>query len=70
MIFNPQQIKLLALGMPAVPANGGGGSSDSKSTTTTSNADQRLSVASSGIGATASSGGSVTLNVQQLDAGR
>ncbi|AIV50294.1 hypothetical protein X994_863 [Burkholderia pseudomallei] len=69
MIFNPQQIKLLALGMPAVPANGGGGSSDSKSTTTTSNADQRLSVASSGIGATASSGGSVTLNVQQLDAG-
>lgn len=69
MILNPRQIQLIALGRPAVPANGGGGSSDSKSSTTTTNADQRLSVATGGVGATASSGGSVTLNVQALDAG-
>ncbi|UTV53237.1 hypothetical protein [Burkholderia arboris] len=67
MIRNPQQIKLMALGLPAVPANGGG-SSDSQAATTTTNADQRNNVGS-GVGATASSGGSVTLNVQQLDGG-
>ncbi|WP_321797124.1 hypothetical protein [Burkholderia sp. BCC1988] len=58
----------MALGLPPVPANGGGGSSDSQASTTTTNADQRLSVAS-GVGATASSGGTVTLNVSQLDGG-
>ncbi|CAN0621106.1 conserved protein of unknown function [Burkholderia multivorans] len=67
MILRPEQIKLLALGLPAVPANGGG-SSSSASNTTTTNADQRNNVGS-GVGATASSGGSVTLNVNQLDGG-
>ncbi|MCA8115675.1 MULTISPECIES: hypothetical protein [Burkholderia] len=67
MIRNPQQIKLMALGLPCVPANGGG-SSDSSSATTTTNADQRNNVGS-GVGATASSGGTVTLNVNQLDGG-
>ncbi len=45
-----------------------GGSSDSSSSSSTTNADQRLDVGS-GVGATASSGGTVTLNVQQLDGG-
>jgi hypothetical protein len=67
MIRNPQQIKLMALGLPAVPANGGGKSESSNQTTTTS-ADQRNNV-SSGVGATASSGASVVLNVNQLDGG-
>lgn len=67
MIRNPQQIKLMALGLPCVPANGGG-SSSSASNTTTTNADQRNNVGS-GVGATASSGGTVTLNVSQLDGG-
>ena len=68
MIFRPEQVRLMALGLPAVPANGGGSSSSSSSNPTT-NADQRLTVATGGVGATASSGGSVTLNVQSLDAG-
>jgi hypothetical protein len=67
MIFRPEQVRLMALGMPAVPANGGG-SSDSSNQTTTNNVDQRLSNGS-GVGATASSGGTVTLNVSQLDGG-
>jgi hypothetical protein len=67
MILRPEQIRLLALGRPVVPANGGG-SSDSSNATTTTNADQRLSNGS-GVAATASSGGAVTLNVNQLDAG-
>lgn len=60
----------MALGLPDTPANfgGGGGSSSSSNKTTTTNADQRLNV-SSGVGATASSGGSVQLNVTQLDGG-
>jgi hypothetical protein len=68
MIFRPEQVRLMALGLPAVPANGGGGKSDSTTSTATTNADQRNSVGS-GVGATASSGGSVTLNVNQLDGG-
>ncbi|EDT41990.1 hypothetical protein [Burkholderia ambifaria] len=67
MIRNPQQIKLMALGLPCVPANGGGESSSASNTTTT-NADPRNNVGS-GVGATASSGGTVTLNVSQLDGG-
>lgn len=60
----------MALGLCHTPANmgGGGGKSESSNQTTTTNADQRLSV-SSGVGATASSGGTVQLNVTQLDAG-
>jgi hypothetical protein len=45
-----------------------GGKSDSSSSSSTTNADQRLDV-SSGAGATASSGGTVTMNVTQLDGG-
>ncbi|ELW9447687.1 hypothetical protein QZM43_09750 [Burkholderia orbicola] len=67
MIRNPQQIKLMAIGLPCVPANSGGESSSASNTTTT-NADQRNNVGS-GVGATASSGGTVTLNVSQLDGG-
>ncbi|MEX3955889.1 hypothetical protein [Trinickia sp. EG282A] len=68
MIRNPQQLHLMRLGLPAVPANGGGGKSSSSTSTSSQNIDQRLAV-TSGVGATASSGGSVTLNVQQLDGG-
>lgn len=68
MILRPEQIRLMALGLPATPCNGGG-SSDSSNATTTNNQDQRNSVASGAVGATASTGGTVTLNVSQLDGG-
>jgi hypothetical protein len=45
-----------------------GGKSDSSTASTNNNQDQRLSVGS-GVGATASTGGTVTLNVSQLDGG-
>ncbi|PMS38458.1 hypothetical protein [Trinickia symbiotica] len=68
MIRNPQQLHLMRLGLPAVPANGGGGHSSSSTSTSSQSTDQRLAV-TSGVGATASSGGSVVLNVNQLDDG-
>ena len=70
MIFRPEQVRLMALGLCHTPANmgGGGGKSESTTSTATTNADQRNNVGS-GVGATASSGGSVVLNVSQLDGG-
>ena len=68
MIFRPEQIKLMALGLPATPANAGGSRSESSTSTSSTSSDQRNAV-TSGVGATASSGGSVNLNVQQLDDG-
>jgi hypothetical protein len=68
MILRPEQIKLIAQGLPATPCNSGGSKSDSSTSTSSTSADQRLAV-TSGVGATASSGGSVQLNVTQLDDG-
>ncbi|WP_107313013.1 hypothetical protein [Burkholderia metallica] len=67
MIFRPQQLHLVRLGLPATPCNGG--SSDSKTSTSNQNIDQRLDVGGGGVGATASSGGSVNINVTPTDQG-
>ncbi|WP_343724272.1 hypothetical protein [Herbaspirillum huttiense] len=56
MILRPEQIKLLRLGRPVIPANGDGGDSSSQSNTTSNNItntltqDRRLVVDNGGIG--------------------
>ncbi|WP_419683797.1 hypothetical protein ACN22W_09540 [Burkholderia theae] len=67
MILRPQQIHLVRLGLPATPCNGGSSSSSDK--TSNQNVDQRLDVGGGGVGATASSGGSVNINVTPTDQG-
>jgi len=56
MILRPEQIKLLRLGRPVIPANGAGGDSSSESNTSSTNItntltqDRRLVVDNGGIG--------------------
>lgn len=68
MIRSPQQIKLMALGLPPTPCNIGG-SSDSQANTTNNNIDQKLYTDNGAVGASASGGSSVTINAQQVDHG-
>lgn len=69
MIFRPEQLKLMALGLPATPANIGGSDSNSQSSSTTNNIDQRMN-ADNGATATSLSGSSNnTILVNQTDHG-
>lgn len=70
-ILRPDEIALLALGRPVVPANGGGDSSSSSSsststTTNTQNIDKRQVVDAGSVGVSSDQS---TVNVQVLDNG-
>ncbi|MBT2180492.1 hypothetical protein KKP06_22000 [Ralstonia pickettii] len=68
MIRTTTQIKLMALGLPPVPCNLGGDSS-SQANTTNNNIDQKLYTDNGSVAGSASGGGSVTINAQQVDHG-
>lgn len=67
-ILRPDEIQLLALGRPIVPANGGGGdsSSSSSSSQTTNQIDRRQVVDSGSVGVSSDTS---TVSVQILDGG-
>lgn len=65
-ILRAEQIQLLALGLPVIPANGGGGGSSSESNQTTNQVDRRQVVDSGSVGVSSDSS---TVNVSILDQG-
>ncbi|MFJ1251907.1 hypothetical protein [Cupriavidus sp. CuC1] len=68
MIRSPQQIKLMALGLPPTPCNFGGDSS-SQANTTNNNIDQKLYTDNGAVAGSASGGSTVIVNAQQVDHG-
>lgn len=68
-ILRPEEIQLVALGLPVVPANGGGGggsSSSSSTTQTTNQVDRRQVVDSGSVGVSSDTS---TVSVSILDQG-
>ncbi len=65
-LLRPEQIQLLALGLPTIPANGGGGDSSSSTNQTTNQVDRRQVVDSGSVGVSSDTS---TVTVSILDGG-